>query len=469
MTATFLLCGELMDKHYYIETWGCQMNEHDTEKMAGLLEGMGYAPTQDVASADFYLLNTCTIREKAEEKVFSRLGVLKKVKKDRQGDMIIGVAGCVAQQNGKDIFKRAPYVDLVMGTQALKNLPSMIQNIKDANGRQCDIEKDPDNHLFPVQTPVRNSTLRGRITIMEGCNNFCTYCIVPFTRGKERSRPWEGIVEEAQMLAEKGFTEIELLGQNVNSYYSTVNFATLLQRLNEIDGLQVIRFVSPHPKDFDQDVIDTLRDCPKVATNIHLPAQAGNSRVLKRMGREYTRELYMDKVAMIKETLKDIQYSLTSDFIVGFPGEKEPEFEETLTLLEEVRYDRIFSFAYSPRPGTGALKHGDPVPESEKMRRLQILQKRQAEIQQDLMNERVGKRFNILVDTIKPGDKYPIAGRTRDNILVHVDSQLASPEKYYGKVLGIEVFQTGLHTLRGKIVESNVANLAEASPPVSVI
>ena len=327
---------------------------------------------------------------------------------------------------------------------------------QDHQGRQCDTEKDPDNHLFPVEVPKRSSTLRGRITIMEGCNNYCTYCIVPFTRGRERSRPWEGIVEEAQMLAEQGFKEIELLGQNVNSYYSTINFAELLRKLNDhAHGIEVIRYVSPHPKDFDQDVIDTLRDCPKIATNIHLPAQAGNSRVLKRMGREYTRELYLDKVHMIRETLNGIQFSLTSDFIVGFPGEKEPEFQETMTLLEEVRYDRIFSFSYSPRPGTGAIKHGDPVPHEEKNRRLQILQKRQLEIQKELMDERVGKQFRILVDTIKPEDRYPIAGRTRDNILVHVDLKAGNPERFYGQMLDVDIFEAGVHTLRGKLTKNS--------------
>ena len=457
-----------MSKKYYVETWGCQMNEHDTEKLGGLLENMGYRSTQTIEDADVYLLNTCTIREKAEEKVYSRLGVLKKIKQKRDGDMIIGVAGCVAQQSGGDIFQRAPHVDLVLGTQALMNLPEMIHSIEDQEGRQCDVSKDPDNHLFPVHIPKRNSTLRGRITIMEGCNNYCTYCIVPFTRGRERSRPWEDIVAEARMLADQGFLEIELLGQNVNSYFSTVNFAGLLRKLNEIQNLQTVRYVSPHPKDFDEEVIETVRDCPRIATNIHLPAQSGNSRVLKRMGREYTRELYLDKVAMIRETLSGIPFSLTSDFIVGFPGEKEAEFQETLTLLEAVRYDRIFSFAYSPRPGTGAIKHGDPVPAAEKSRRLQILQKQHLQIQKSLMEERVGKRFNILIDQIKPGDRYPIAGRTRDNILVHVDLKAGAPERYYGKVLNVEVFEAGVHTLRGRATGIQVHQLAAAPQPASV-
>lgn len=458
----------MTQKHYYIETWGCQMNEHDTEKMAGLLEQKGYTATDKVDDAAVYLLNTCTIREKAEEKIFSRLGVLKKVKEKRNGDMIIGVAGCVAQQNGKQIFSRAPYVDLVMGTQALMNLPSMIDGIQDNDGRQCDTSKDPDNHLFPVDIPVRNSTLRGRVTIMEGCDNYCTYCIVPFTRGRERSRPVDGIVDEVKRLADQGFKEVELLGQNVNSYFSTVNFAGLLQRLQEVEGIEVVRYVSPHPKDFDQEVIDTLRDCPKIATNIHLPAQSGNSRVLKRMGREYTRELYMEKVHMIRETLKDVPFSLTSDFIVGFPGEKEHEFWDTVTLLDEVGYDRIFSFSYSPRPGTGAIKHGDPIPASEKAWRLSILQEHQLEIQKRLMEARVGQRVNVLIDKIKPEDRYPLAGRTRDNILVHLECDAGNPERFYGQVVNVDCVGAGLHTLRGKLTGEPVKHLGDV-PVMSAV
>lgn len=452
-----------MTKRYFIETWGCQMNEHDTEKMAGLLEGMGYEATSQESDADLYLLNTCTIREKAEEKVFSRLGVLKRIKQDRNGEMIIGVTGCVAQQNGDMIFKRAPQVDLIMGTQALMSLPTMVENIEKQQGRQCDVEKDPDNHLFPVNVPKRSSSLRGRITIMEGCNNYCTYCIVPFTRGRERSRPWEDIFQEAQMLAQQGFKELELLGQNVNSYFSTINFAGLLQKLNEVSGIDVIRYVSPHPKDFDQEVIDVIRDCPKIATNIHLPAQSGSSRVLKRMGREHTREHYLEKVAMIRETLGGA-VSLTSDFIVGFPGEQEAEFQQTVSLLELVKYDRIFSFMYSPRPGTGALKHGDPIPLEEKQRRLQILQARQAEIQHALMVTRIGRNTNILVDKISPGERFPLAGRTRDNLLVHVSVATDQPERYYGQILNVDILDTGNHTLRGRATGAVVSGLADQVP-----
>ncbi len=452
----------MADKTYFIETWGCQMNEHDTEKMAGMLEGMGFTPTAAPTEADVYLLNTCTIREKAEEKVFSRLGVLKKAKDRKGGDMIIGVSGCVAQQNGAQIFGRAPFVDLVLGTQALKSLPELVRGVENREGRQCDVDQDPDNHLFPVSAPKRSSSIRGRITIMEGCDNYCTYCIVPFTRGRERSRPWRDIVEEARGLAEQGYKEIELLGQNVNSYFSSINFAGLLQKLNEVDGVEVIRYVSPHPKDFDQEVIDTIKHCPKIGANIHLPAQSGASRILKRMGREHTRENYLEKVAMIKETLGPGGYSLTSDFIVGFPGETERAFQETVSLLEEVKYDRIFSFAYSPRPGTGAVKHGDPVPEEEKRQRLHLLQQRQSEIQSQLMRDRIGRRLNILVDNVKPGDALPIAGRSRDNLLIHAEARVGEPERFYGRVVPVEITDAGAHTLRGRLLNGPGGGLADA-------
>ena len=452
-----------MSKNYYIETWGCQMNEHDTEKMAGLLKDMGYQATDSVEAADVYLLNTCTIREKAEEKVFSRLGVLKKLKQKKKGDMVIGVAGCVAQQKGEGIFERAPHVDLVMGTQVLKNLPTMINDIENRQGRQCNTGKDTENMVFPADLPVRQNTLKARVTIMEGCDNYCTFCIVPFTRGRERSRPWKSIVDEVTLLAENGTKEVELLGQNVNSYVDEINFAGLLRELNEVKGLEVIRYVSPHPKDFDQEVIDVLRDCPKVATNIHLPAQSGNSRILKRMGREYTRELYLDKVAMIRETLAGIGHSLTSDFIVGFPGETEAEFQDTLTLLEAVGYDRVFSFMYSERPGTGALKHPDSVPLEDKKRRLQDLQSLQNKIQMQRMQSRVGTFCNIMVDTLKQGDPHPIAGRTRDNILVHVSLDGGHPERYFGGISQVEITEAGLHTLRGKLTDAKVLHLAETA------
>lgn len=439
-----------MSKRYFIETWGCQMNDHDSEKLAGSLESMGLTSCNDASEADVYLLNTCTIREKAEEKVFSRLGVLRQIKEQRQGDMLIGVTGCVAQQEGAKIFTRAPYVDLVLGTQALKSLPSMIDKIDHRQGHQVDVHQDPDNHLFPVQDIRRKSRLKGLITIMEGCDNYCTYCIVPFTRGRERSRPVDDIVAEAARLADNGTREIELLGQNVNSYFSTVPFAELLRRLNDIEGLEVIRYVSPHPKDFDRDVIETIRDCPRIATNIHLPAQSGNSRILKRMGREHTREHYLSKVAMIREILGN-HCSLTSDFIVGFPGEQEAEFEATVSLLEEVGYDRIFSFMYSPRPGTGAIKHGDPVPREVKQERLQLLQKTQLRIQGERMLNRIGTHARVLVDSIKPEERFPLSGRSRDNLLIHLETPETAPETLFGRVLDVEVTGAGVHTLRGRI------------------
>jgi len=437
-----------MTKRYYIETWGCQMNDHDTEKMSGSLEAKGYEATEDAQEADVYLLNTCSIREKAQEKVFSRLGVLRKIKQAEHPEMIIGVTGCVAQQEGGKIFDRAPYVDLVMGTQALSSLPNMIDNLHQAKGRQLRTEQDPENHLYPQQKIKRASRLKALVTIMEGCNNYCSFCIVPFTRGRERCRPLQDIVDEVRMLAESGVREVELLGQNVNSYRSEVNFAGLLRKLNEIEEIDLVRYISPHPKDIDREVMQTIRDCPRIATNLHLPAQSGNSRVLRRMGRGHTREAYLEKVAMIREEVPEI--SLTSDFIVGFPGEREPEFEETLSLIECVGYDGLFSFMYSPRPGTGAIKHGDPVPLEDKQRRLQKLQSLQQRIQTQRMQARIGQRRRILIDGVKPSDRHPLAGRGRDNILVHVAGTFEHPERFYGRWLTVVITGAGTHTLRAE-------------------
>jgi len=430
-------------KKYFIETWGCQMNVHDSEKMAGSLAAMGYSPAETVEEADVYLMNTCSIREKAQEKVFSRIGVVKELKNEK--DLLIGVAGCVAQQEGEAILKRAPQVDFVMGTQALKDLPELLQT-----RHAVSIEKDPENHLFPTDQILRNEGIKAQVTIMEGCDNYCTYCIVPYTRGRERSRSVPEILYEIKNLAKQGFKEVELLGQNVNSYRSEVDFATLLDEVSQIEGIEMIRFVSPHPKDFSRKVIELIAERPNIGRGLHLPAQSGNSRILKRMGREHTREHYIELVDMIYDVLPEA--SLTSDFIVGFPGETEREFEDTVSLIEKVGYDRIFSFMYSPRPGTGALKHGDPIPKEEKARRLQILQKRQLEIQKARMEHRIGRRDKVLIDEIKPEDKFPLKGRNSENLLVHIQSEIGDVDRFYGKVIEVELIGAGVHTLRGKLL-----------------
>ncbi|PIE03666.1 MAG: tRNA (N6-isopentenyl adenosine(37)-C2)-methylthiotransferase MiaB [Acidobacteria bacterium] len=432
-----------MKKKYYIETWGCQMNVHDSEKIAGTLSSLGYSKAETIEQADVYLMNTCTIREKAKEKIFSRIGVVKELKKNR--DLKIGVAGCVAQQEGRQIFSRAPQVDFVMGTQALQDLPELL-----LEKHACSIEKHPDNHLFPTDQIVRKEGLKAQVTIMEGCDNFCSYCIVPYTRGRERSRNIPDILYEIRNLVSSGFVEIELLGQNVNSYNSEVNFATLLKEVSAIGGVEMLRFISPHPKDFNIEVIDIIRDNNNIGTGLHLPAQSGNTRILKRMGRDHTREHYLQLTAMIQEKLPEC--SLTSDFIVGFPGETEAEFLETVSLIEEVGYDRIFSFMYSPRPGTRAVQYGDPIPKHEKAKRLQYLQTRQAEIQKKRMSDRIGKRDRILVDRLEPEDQHPLAGRNRENLLVHVQSEVGDIDRFIGRWIDVDIVGAGMHTLRGKLL-----------------
>jgi tRNA-2-methylthio-N6-dimethylallyladenosine synthase len=434
-----------MTKKYYIETWGCQMNVHDSEKMAGTLAMLGYELASTIEEADVYLMNTCTIREKAKEKIFSRIGVVKELKKNK--NLLIGVAGCVAQQEGRAILKRAPQVDFVMGTQALSHLPELLQE-----KHSVSIVEDPENHLYPTDQIVRNDGFKAQVTITEGCDNFCTYCIVPFTRGRERSRDVPDILYEIRSLVSRGKVEIELLGQNVNSYRSEVGFATLLDEVSRIQGLKMIRFISPHPKDFDRQIIELIKDRLNIGTGIHLPAQSGSTRILSRMGREHTREHYLDLVRMMRDVIPEI--SLTSDFIVGFPGETEHEFEETVSLVEEVGYDRLFSFMYSPRPGTGALKHGDPIPLEEKKRRLQILQARQLEIQAKRMKDRTGQVHTVLIDQVKDDAAYPLVGRNRQNILVHIQANIGNLHRFPGHQVGVEITGAGVHTLRGRLLDA---------------
>lgn len=443
--------GEEMVR-YFVETWGCQMNDHDSEKMAGILESQGMTPAESPESADIYILNTCSVREKAAEKVFSRLGVLRSIKSVRP-DFIIGVAGCVAQQEGDRIFSRAPYVDFVMGTQNLHHLPQLLDELRTHSGRPRRIQPDPAYHLRPVGPIRRQHKLKGFITITEGCDNHCTYCIVPTTRGVERSRPFPLIMEEARQLVAQGCREIELLGQNVNSYQSDTDFKGLLQALATLPELWCVRFISPHPRDFDEACIRLIKQVPNLSRHIHLPAQSGSTAVLKRMGRGYTREDYLQKVKLIRAHLGQ-QCSLTSDFIVGFPGESDADFEATLSLIQEVRYDGAFSFVYSPRPGTAALKLADNLGLTEKKHRLARLQALQDQMQVQNMQARIGQETRILVDQIDPKARFPLAGRTRDNILVHVESGPANPQRFWGHQARVQITGCGTHTLRGTLLSS---------------
>jgi tRNA-2-methylthio-N6-dimethylallyladenosine synthase len=366
-------------KTFFIETFGCQMNVHDSEKVIGTLISQGYRQVDSVEQAELVVYNTCSIRDKAEQKVFHRLADYKKLQ--AQGKKF-AVIGCVAQQEGKKIFQRAPHVSLVAGSASYHNLPQMLVQIE-AGQRVTGLDDRQSGETFETEFTARSNQHSGYITIIEGCDKFCAFCVVPYTRGKERSRTSSSVLNEARQMAESGYTEIQLLGQNVNSYQDPSDnktFAELLMAVGEIPGIRRVRFTTSHPRDFGRDIVEAIDAVPTLCDHVHLPVQSGSSRVLARMSREYTREQYLERIALVKAAKKR-QISITTDIIVGFPGETEVEFEETLSLLDEVGYDGIFSFKYSARPNTPALKYEDGISEEEKWRRLQALNAKQREIQ----------------------------------------------------------------------------------------
>src|SRR5436853_222710 len=377
------------DKKFYLETFGCQMNVHDSEKVIGTLISEGYRQVQTVEEADLVLYNTCSIRDKAEQKVFHRLADYKKYQK--QGK-VFGVLGCVAQQEGEKIFDRAPHVSMVCGSASYRNLPQMLVQIEAGNRHVTGLDDRQTDECFETEFTSRTNPHRGYITIIEGCDKFCAYCVVPYTRGKERSRTSDSVLAEARQMADLGYTDIQLLGQNVNAYCDPLgkkSFAELLHAIGQIAGIRRVRFTTSHPRHFGKDIVEAIEASPAVCDHIHLPVQSGSSRVLKAMNREYTREMYLEKISWIKSAKREL--SLTTDVIVGFPGETAPEFEETTTLLHECQFDGVCSFKYSPRPNTPALSMIDSIADEEKSRRLQILQERQREIQRANYEKRVGR------------------------------------------------------------------------------
>jgi len=383
------------EKTFYIETFGCQMNVHDSEKVIGTLLSEGYQQVSTVEEAGLILYNTCSIRDKAEQKVFHRLSDYKKLQ--AQGKKF-GVLGCVAQQEGEKIFERAPHVSMVCGSASYRNLPSMLVQIE-AGNRVTGLDDRQTDECFETEFTSRTNPHRGYITIIEGCDKFCAYCVVPFTRGKERSRTSDSVLAEAQLMADTGYTEIQLLGQNVNSYLDPSgkkNFAELLAAVGEIAGIRRVRFTTSHPRDFGRDIVQAIDSVNSLCDHVHLPVQSGSTRVLDAMQRLYTREQYLERISWIKSAKREI--SVTTDVIVGFPGETEGEFEQTLSLLNEVEYDGVFSFKYSPRPNTPALKYADAIPDVEKSRRLAVLQEKQREIQRRNYQRHVGDTLEVMVE-----------------------------------------------------------------------
>ena len=368
-----------MSKTFYIETFGCQMNAHDSEKVIGTLQHEGYTQVEDEADAGLILYNTCSIRDKAEQKVFHRLNEYKRMQGEGKK---FAVLGCVAQQEGEAIFDRAPYVSIVSGSASYRNLPGMLARLEAGDTRITGLDDRQTDETFETEFTARTNPHRGYITIIEGCDKFCSYCVVPYTRGKERSRTAASVLAEARRMADAGFTEIQLLGQNVNSYRDSsgsMSFAELLVAVGNLPGIRRVRFTTSHPRDFTRDIVDAIDATPTLCDHVHLPVQSGSTAMLSAMQRLYTRDWYLDRIAWIKASKRDI--SLTSDIIVGFPGETEEDFEQTASLLDEVGYDAIFAFKYSPRPNTPAITMADSISDEVKSARLQRLLDRQREHQ----------------------------------------------------------------------------------------
>ncbi len=399
-------------KTFYLETFGCQMNVHDSEKVVGTLRQQGYAQVETEEAADLILYNTCSIRDKAEQKVFNRLNDYKKFAK--QGKQF-GVLGCVAQQEGERIFERAPYVSLVAGSASYRKLPEMLVQLEAGNRRVTGLDDRTTDETFVTEFTARTNPHRGYITIVEGCDKFCAYCVVPYTRGKERSRTSSSVLAEARQMADAGFTEIQLLGQNVNSYRDVegkLTFAELLAAVGEIPGIRRVRFTTSHPRDFTREIVEAIDAVPSLCDHVHLPVQSGSSRVLGLMAREYTRDWYLERISWMKAARREI--SMTTDIIVGFPGERREDFEETLSMLAEVGYDAVFAFKYSGRPNTPAVGMVDSVPEEEKSARLQVLLDRQRELQRARYGRHVGQVLEVMVEA-HTNARGQITGRTSQN------------------------------------------------------
>jgi tRNA-2-methylthio-N6-dimethylallyladenosine synthase len=383
-------------KTFYLEVFGCQMNVHDSEKVIGTLLAQGYRQVSTVEEAGLILYNTCSIRDKAEQKVFHRLADYKKL--EAQGKRF-GVLGCVAQQEGEKIFERAPHVSLVCGSASYRNLPQMLVQIEAGKQRVTGLDDRETDECFETEFTARTNPHRGYITIIEGCDKFCAYCVVPFTRGKERSRSSDSVLAEAKQMADLGYTEVQLLGQNVNSYKDPrekKTFAELLAAVGELRGIRRVRFTTSHPRDFGYDIVAAIDSVSTLCDHVHLPVQSGSTRMLDAMQRLYTREQYLERIAWMRAAKREI--SITTDVIVGFPGETEADFEQTLGLLDEVEYDGIFGFKYSPRPNTPSLQLEDAVPEAEKARRLTVLQEKQREIQRRRNQRHVGQIVEVMVE-----------------------------------------------------------------------
>lgn len=436
-----------LENGVYISTYGCQMNENDTERMYSLLEMKNYTPVQTPEQASLIIINSCSVREKPVHKVHSEVGKYQKLK-DRNPGLKIGVGGCVGQQEKDKLTKRSPLIDFVFGPDNIDELPTIIESAQTTDGKVVQA-KFYNNEPYIVENMVRNPGVSTFVNITKGCDNFCTFCVVPFTRGRLRSRPANDIVEDIKKLTLRGVKEVTLLGQNVNSYHGEcgTTFAELLMKLADDTQIERIRYTTSHPKDFNEDLMKVHRDYrEKVCDYIHLPVQSGSTDVLHKMNRVYTREQYIDKVKMILDHVPGV--SLSTDLIVGFPGETEEEFNQTLTLLDEVEYESIYAFKYSPRPFTKAARWGDQIPEEVKSDRLDRLFKKHKEQIFNNCSRYVGQDFKILIE--KADEKYPgvVTGRNTRNQLVHVTNATTTPDKeWIGKTVEVKIEKARPQTL----------------------
>ena len=453
-------------KKVYIETHGCQMNAHDSEKAAFAMTGAGYETTLVPAEADLVLLNTCMVRDKPEQKVFRRIENLKQeIKKETGKFVTFGVMGCVAQAEAERVFARNPAVKLVVGTQSIGKIPALIGQLEQGFPRAIDVQLTKDADIYELPSAARQTAQMAYISIIEGCNKFCSYCIVPYTRGRERSRPAERILEEAKSLAQQGYQEIHLIGQNVNSYGASgryrgntsnstsvgqqggeLTFAQLLALLAEESGIPRIKYMTSYPRDFDQEIIRVMDEHDSLCEWVHLPAQSGSDRVLKKMRRGYTSREYLAKIDFIKQGKKD--YAITGDIIVGFPDETEEDFLATLRLVAEVEYDGLFIFQYSARPKTAALAYEDTIPEAVKTERLMKLQELQDRIQRRRFERSTGRVVEVLVEGVSARSTDDHMGHTK----CHKTVNFPKNNSKLGEIVKVQVTRSGKNSLYGEIV-----------------
>ena len=430
---------------FFIQTFGCQMNVNDSERVSGLLRAQGLEAVDTADGADFVFLNTCAVREKAAAKFRHALGRLRRLKAGRPG-LRVGVGGCVAQLEGEGLLDRAKHVDVLVGTHTLHRVPALLHEAAATGRTAVDLDRKADPFAIPGEIAAHGNPVRAYVTAMEGCNHVCSFCVVPRTRGPEVNRPPDDIVSEVEALVARGYTEVMLLGQTVNAYrHGDTDFAGLLARVDAVEGLRRLRFATSNPEHVDARMADAMRDLPRVCPYLHLPFQSGSDRMLASMRRGYTRQEYLDTIELLRDRVPDL--ALSTDVIVGYPGETTAEFEQTLAVLEQVGFEALFAFTYSPRPGTAALRLADDVPEGEKRRRLHVLNAHQQQWQRRRHEARVGRVEEVLVESVDGGGR--VSGRSRHFRIVHFDGA----GDLVGRLVAVEITKAGPNALQGRLLQ----------------